>query len=1038
MALFTPSWRLLFFRLCCSLLVCCSLFVTPCVSQQLPSAHYTIRDGLAQMQVTCVLKDSRGYIWAGTKQGLSKFDGEHFENFTKKDGLLTNYIHKLAEDPQGNIWFSNILGMVRFDGRTFTTFPTPNKSTQTHDFWIGSDGRPLVLLNENEQLVRLAKLQNGRYVPVVTLWDKAQQIEGGSLFYDARRERLYFALHQRGVKQNLADSRLLYVHNGRVVLWKKTNQVAHVWSSRPPLSDGTPVLVGLTGDQQKTETRYYIQNDELIPFFRTDHQSAPVVLQPPPASAVIEHAGHHYLLEKGSRELQPLPIPSTQLWGFTFDQNGLWCASDKGLCRVWLNGFRYFPESQVPYCWGVVEDKQGHHWFLNYQSSLQRFNGQTVTTVTGYKETVMGTTSYASDNWYYHPIRDRFGNLWLTNSNGAIRYDGQTFRKVTDSPQSATYCLLEDPARNLILMGGEQQVLFAHNAPPYAVERFDQSNGLHDSGIMAMALDRHGLYWFGGRNLTRYDYDRKKATDYTRENGRFPGAGVMSMALDSRQNVWVGAYRGGLLRYDEAHDRFETVLADSLISSSIMLVGSYDRDHLIFGDAANLYVMDLAHYYRTKQVKCRIFNHHNGFMGLEPGQNGYYRDSRGHIWITSGSVLSRLEPSRISLTSTSTHLFITKINDQRVGFVGKTPVMTLPKDQNMATFTVETVGDDQPFQAEYSYRVAGLVDKWSPWQHQNLITLTNLSGGDYTLEVRSRLGSPFGDPPVQVSQSFRVALPFWKAPDFYWKALVAMLVLLCGLGLLAFGKWIDRRRIRLQQQSITERERQVQFLQIQTLQAQMNPHFTFNVLGTIQHLIATHDTELATQSLLKLANLIRNYLEATMLGNESHGSLFAHEIPLAQEIELLQLYIEFEQLQYAGRFTYTIEVPDSLTPETYRLPPLILQPYVENAIKHGLLYSQQPGQLAIRFKLEEDEVLVCTIEDDGVGRQRARQIQDSSLKKYRSRGTELVKRRVELLNQMGYAITIDTDDRSEGGTLVRIEIGYQSNTNPQTLHAQFN
>jgi LytS/YehU family sensor histidine kinase len=294
------------------------------------------------------------------------------------------------------------------------------------------------------------------------------------------------------------------------------------------------------------------------------------------------------------------------------------------------------------------------------------------------------------------------------------------------------------------------------------------------------------------------------------------------------------------------------------------------------------------------------------------------------------------------------------------------------------------------------------------------------------LQVRSRAGKLMQANPAETSLTFRVQVPFWRSPDFYWEALLAGLGLLVVLGLLAVGRWFDNRRILNQQRAIAERERKVQFLQIQTLQSQMNPHFTFNALGTIQQLIASQDIELANESLLKLANLIRNYLEASMLGDEGQGSLFAHEIPLAQEIDLLQLYIDFEQLQYEGRFSYTIEVDNNLTPETYRVPPLILQPYVENAIKHGLLYQQEPGHLSIRFTPEEEEVLVCTIEDNGVGRQRARALQEASLKRYRSRGTELIKRRVELLNQMGYAIDINTHDRPEGGTLVRIEIGYQT------------
>lgn len=163
------------------------------------------------------------------------------------------------------------------------------------------------------------------------------------------------------------------------------------------------------------------------------------------------------------------------------------------------------------------------------------------------------------------------------------------------------------------------------------------------------------------------------------------------------------------------------------------------------------------------------------------------------------------------------------------------------------------------------------------------------------------------------------------------------------------------------------------------------------------------------------------------MGDEQNGSLFNHEIPLARELELLRMYIEFEQLQYQDRFSYELTLDGKINADNYRIPPLILQPYVENAIKHGLL-NLEPGtygHLWIRFVCLDDETLICTIEDDGIGRARAEAIQRESLRKFKSRGTELVKRRVDILNQMGYDIRLQTHDRIGGGTVVTIQIGYQ-------------
>lgn len=812
--------------------------------------------------------------------------------------------------------------------------------------------------------------------------------------------------------------------------WKDSDNRAVGWTYRGTTADGSPVLSSLnTTKTPSFRTYYQVQNERLIPFFRTNDQTY-TILNPVPADCVVETDKRYYLLEKNSTRLLPLPLLATRLWQHRFDKNGLWCATDKGLYRVWNNGFRYFTEKQVPYCWAVVEDRNRNLWFQNYRNSLMRFDRQTITRVRDHEKVILSAENAESDEWYYHPVRDQYDHLWLTNYAGAIRYDGSQFLRITDPTQKETACLFEDPARNLILKGGKNHVLFIENRAPFRFTRFNWQLDANapDQFVQVIRKDPTGFYWFGGPQLTRYDYDRKQATNYNRQNGKLPTQNVMGLCIDNRQNLWV-ASENGLLLYDRQHDRFQTIMSDSIVSK-VTVVGQFDKDHLLFGDMKNLYVMDLAHFYQTRQVRCKVFNTFNGFMGLEPKQDGYYPDSRGYIWIPSGSVLSRLDPKRIDLSTTPLLTYVTKVNEQRLAFVGKTATVDLIDGENSATFTMATVGDDRPFFTEYSYRVAGFVDAWSPWQTQNLITLTNLPGGDYTIQIRSRSGSFGMRQPAETTLLFRVSLPFWKAPDFYQKAMLAFLVLSVLIGLMGVDWYLKERRIRKQQQAIRDRERQVQFLQVQTIQAQMNPHFLFNVLGTIQHLIVANDTEQAAANLLKLSHLMRNYLEASMLSNEEHGSLFAHEVPLAREIELLTMYIEFEKLQYGDRFTHEIVIAGKLNPEGYQVPPLILQPYVENAIKHGLLYAEKPGHLCIRFETIDEEELICTIEDNGVGRQRARELQQSSLKKYRSRGTELTKRRVELLNQLGYAISIATADRPTGGTSVTIRIGYQPDSNP--------
>jgi LytS/YehU family sensor histidine kinase len=219
--------------------------------------------------------------------------------------------------------------------------------------------------------------------------------------------------------------------------------------------------------------------------------------------------------------------------------------------------------------------------------------------------------------------------------------------------------------------------------------------------------------------------------------------------------------------------------------------------------------------------------------------------------------------------------------------------------------------------------------------------------------------------------------------------------------------WIRETRMRKKQE---DNEKEIKYQQAQTLQAQINHHFIFNVLGAIQNQILNNDKKEANRQLVNLSKLIRRFLDSSSQSDN----------PLDQEIELLDMYIQFEQSQRPGKFTYKIEVDESINPQNTTIPPLMIQPYVENAIKHGLLYKEDSGHLEIRF-FKQGEALVCTVDDDGVGRKKAGEIQQKSHKIYKSHGTRLVQERIARLNGLGYHIEIQTQDQPDGGTLVTIK-----------------
>jgi LytS/YehU family sensor histidine kinase len=178
-------------------------------------------------------------------------------------------------------------------------------------------------------------------------------------------------------------------------------------------------------------------------------------------------------------------------------------------------------------------------------------------------------------------------------------------------------------------------------------------------------------------------------------------------------------------------------------------------------------------------------------------------------------------------------------------------------------------------------------------------------------------------------------------------------------------------------------------LEMQALRAQMNPHFIFNCLNSINRFILKNQADEASDYLTKFSKLIR-----LILFNSQSQS-----VPLENELEALKLYLEMEMLRFEGRFHFQINTHPDLEVEELEVPPLIIQPYVENAIWHGLMHKEGQGHLSIDL-YRQNGMLLCQITDDGVGRKRAAELKSKSASKGKSLGMQITSHRLELINSL--------------------------------------
>jgi sensor histidine kinase YesM len=297
---------------------------------------------------------------------------------------------------------------------------------------------------------------------------------------------------------------------------------------------------------------------------------------------------------------------------------------------------------------------------------------------------------------------------------------------------------------------------------------------------------------------------------------------------------------------------------------------------------------------------------------------------------------------------------------------------------------------------------------WSPLSQRSIATYSNLSPGEYTFLVRScNGGGHCNESPQQVH--LIILAPFWQKSWFLWAMIGAgslVLFLIFYFRIQTVRRSAQRKNMRL------ELEKSVVELEQKALRLQMNPHFIFNTLNSIQGLIATKDTKTARLYLSKFSKLMRETLE------NSRESLISVE----EEVSSLSHYLDLEKFSHGDTFEYNINVSEGA--EIFMIPPLLVQPFAENAIIHGLLPKNGGGLLDIRFR-EEGGSLVIEIEDNGVGRISAAANNAQKSSYHKSTGLQVTQERLDLINNNG-AGGIEIIDLMKGekplGTLVRLKV----------------
>ncbi|MGH1337669.1 MAG: histidine kinase [Aureispira sp.] len=298
----------------------------------------------------------------------------------------------------------------------------------------------------------------------------------------------------------------------------------------------------------------------------------------------------------------------------------------------------------------------------------------------------------------------------------------------------------------------------------------------------------------------------------------------------------------------------------------------------------------------------------------------------------------------------------------------------------------------------YYYRLLGLGEEWNELPvSQNRILYNSLSSGRYSLEIQVRDSKRYKVPITHYE--FTIALPFWETWWFISACILGIILLVSLFFWVRINILKQQNALLLGKKAI---EKQLVESQQTALRSQMNPHFLFNALNSIQEMIIVNDKNAASNYLGKFADLMRLYL------NQSQEE----RVTLAEELEALQLYLELEQVRFEESLEVELKVMSDLSPDELTLPPMLVQPYVENAFKHGLLHKAKDRQLYVEFSVDFiKQQLRCLIRDNGVGRARSAEIKNAQIIPHTSFASSATQRRLELLNyNRNNLITVTIED----------------------------
>lgn len=973
------------------------------------SFHFELfdtQDGLLSTQINVLHQDQKGYLWIGTEVGVCLYDGYTFDCYTPADGLSKGPVVAFAESSEGVVWIASEKGLAYFKSGKFEMIKVRQHSNGESISSIFLDRGENLWVGTNQGLGVLGKKDLGQA--------RAMRDSSFFRFFPQSFDVSEITQDSSGTILVGSHNQLLRIRGSEMdTIGQSSGDIFDFFNKILPLADGQ-VLAGTNEGAlflfNKGVKQLLLPSNvpllnvfEIIPHeqdFWVLHHNGFMILRPDKTFT------DYSLFEKMNLKIMRCMAKDRE--------GNFWVGSGEGLVRVTPRDFRLYPELDEKMPSGIFSINETPEGRLILGSNYTRIFTKGPEEP-GFVKKIIPELAYAE---IVGLVYDDNGALWVvTHWDGVFHIKGQTFDRYWYDEG-----VFEGADMHFAFRDNKGRIWLGHNFGLSNLSFKDDNrvvinnlSGTEYIKFLAYAGDPLGRIWFGGDGgLFAFEGDSIRKYSLP-----FEDLTVSGLSLESDGRLWVATQGKGVFRFRTERDSLileKTFNTDNGLSTNFLLDVEKDwQGNIWMGSYLGISVL-------RKTANGYLLTNYMPEDGLI--RKAYeniilYEDRQKVMWAVTTMGLMSFDGNEISLNKVEPLLHLTglKIHGESVSMDIEEKLI-LPHTQNSLEFQVTAISLKNPQKIKYQYRLEGGTGEWTQPSVDREIAFNQLSSGNYTLWVKACNNDQIWNT-IPLKIEFRIKPPFW----FTWW-------FLAGLGaLVAIVVYviIKRRenRIKLVEAEKSRVNQLIAELETKALRAQMNPHFIFNSLNAIQECIMTEQIDTAYDYLFKFSRLLRKVLES------SSKSL----ITIENELEVLRLYLALEGLRFDEKFVWKIEKGEDEEIEEMYIPSLMIQPFVENAIWHGLLHKKGNRQLKISFYLEE-KLLVCIVEDNGIGRKQAKEIRKRKKFKHQSLALQLITDRLAIIeqqtNKMARIKIVDLFDEQGDARGTRVEIRLPNDLLPRT------